>query len=164
MEDHAVFEDYDVGLVDRVIRFRSWEVEGDNGHVSTRNQSKQELLPEDLMGALEDYIGDGLAKVTVGGELGHSKDYGCKAQAFVSISVHCNNDAGTIEEVKNIVQEKVRSFVNEDLAEMMLDRDRHMGVAKENVPEGRMVRQPNATPAQTQQPRGKVRPRPSYKR
>lgn len=166
MEDQTIFEDYDVGLIDRVIRFRGWEVrEEESDRVVTRNQSRQDTLPEDLMAALEEHIGDGLAKVTVGGELGHSKEYGCKAQSFVSISVHCNNDEETLKAVKDIVQEKVRTFVNEDLAEMIVDRDRWMEQDKAGETGGKIARQPATEEGKAKpKPRGRVRSRPSYSR
>jgi hypothetical protein len=171
-------EAFDVGLLDKVVRHRGWELEDDSGHVTTRNQTKQEELPEDLTMALEDYIGDGMAKVTVGAELGHSKEYGCKAQAFVSISVHCNNDDGTIEEVQNILHDKARVFTNQDLEAMMEDRDRYLLQDKSNEgkPAGKLARsggdatkpaprtKGKASPKGGVQTKGKVRARPNYKR
>ena len=168
MEDgrEVATEVFDVGQLDRVIRYRSWEHEDENGRITRRTQTKQEEIPEDLM-ALNDYIGDGLAKVTVGAELGHSKEYGCKAQAFVSISVHCNNDDGTIEEVQNILHDKARVFVNQDLEEMIQDRDRWMTEDKAGETGGRLARPPAKPQPRTNpkaQSQGRVRTRPSYRR
>ena len=153
----VVFEDLDVGLLDRVVRFRGWTHTDDNDYVTTRQQSRQQTLPEELMAALEEHIGDGLAKVTVGGELGHSKEYGCKAQSFVSISVHCNLDEATIETVKDLVQEKVRIYTNEDLAEMIVDRDGWMERDKAGATGGKLARQPAA---KAEKPKGTVKPKP----
>jgi hypothetical protein len=161
MTEPEVTEHLEVGMIDRVVQFRRWELEHDLV-VVTRSQSKYSELPEDLMAALEEYLGDALAKVTVGGELGHSKEYGCKAQAFVSISVHCNSDEQTIKEVKDLLQEKVRAYVDEDLAEMIKDRDRYMQQDRSGEDPGRVARQnpPKANPKTT--PRA-ARPR-SFRR
>lgn len=169
-DDRALTEVLDVGQLDKVVRHRNWELEGENGHVTTRNQSKQEELPGDLMTDLAEEIGDGLAKVTVGAELGHSKEYGCKAQAFVSISVHCNNDEDTIQRVQGVLHERARAFVNQDLEEMMADRDRYLQKDRTGEPDGRLARTggpakpAKATPKGGVNPKGKIRSRPSFKR
>jgi len=169
-----VLESVDVTGLDKVIRFRGWEFEEDGvGHVTTRNQTKQEELPEDLMSALADTIGDGMAKVTVGAELGHSKEYGCKAQAFVSISVHCNNDDGTIDEVQRLLHDKARAFANQDLEDMIADRDAFMlrDKSQEEKPAGKLARTGDATkppakasPKPGANSKGKVRARPNFRR
>lgn len=163
----------DVGQLDKVTRLRSWELEGADGHFTTRNQTRQDAIPEDLMAGLEDEIGDGLAKVTVGAELAHSKDYGCKAQAFVSISVHCNNDDDTIGRVHGKLHDKTRELANQDLKDMIADRDLYLEQGgQEAKPEGRMARKSGPAQASTKKaaprpgvkPQGKVRARPNYKR
>lgn len=170
MTDNKVAtEVFDVGQIDKIIRHRGWELEGEDGYITKRNQSRQEIIPEDLMAGLVDEIGDGLAKVTVGAELGHSKEYGCKAQAFVSISVHCNDDEGTIDRVQAILHGMARKYANQDLEEMIDDRDRYLkrDLAGDNRPDGRMVRandKPQATGKPAARPKGKIRPRPNYKR
>src|SRR6185369_1561802 len=124
MSDEAL--DYvDVGLLDHVQRYRRWVIEGDDGRRLTRHQQQRNPLPEELMSALAPYIGDGLGKVTVGAELAHSKDYGCKAQAFVSISVTCNNTLEDATAVHDILHQNVRALVNEDLVAMIQDRDEY---------------------------------------
>jgi hypothetical protein len=131
----------DVGLLDRVVRMREWSVDKGLGVQTVRNQSLQQPIPEEIMGALAEYIGDGLAKVTVGGELGHSKEFGCKAQSFVSVSVHCNNDEKSIEETHGILKDLVRNLVNQDLEEMKQDRDNHITSDKAATP-GRVAPRP----------------------
>lgn len=154
----------DVGQVDKIVRHRGWEVEVDE-RLTQRNQSRQEGLPEELMVTLADEIGDGLAKVTVGSELAHSKEYGCKAQAFVSISVHCNNDDSTIERVQSHLHAMTRKLAVQDLEEMITDRDRFL-----HDPGGRLARggdrpaTKSLTPTAGVSPKIKARPRPSYKR
>lgn len=168
-DEDAVIVDYDVGLLDKVVRHRRWRVEDDQGKVTTRQQNRHDNLPEDLMAALEDHLGDAMAKVTIGDELGHSIEYGCKAGSFVSITVHCNADEETIGKVKAILQQKVREFTNDDLKEMKEDRDRHMGKTPPKS-EGRVARQPAASGRakpkgqSKDKPKGKVRARPSYRR
>jgi hypothetical protein len=127
MTDDSVVEVLDVGLVDGVTRIRGWSVKQEDGKVTTREQYQQHSILEVYMAALEPHIGDALAKVTVGAELAHSKDYGCKAQSFVSVSVTCNNSEDDITAVHNIIQPLARKLVNEDLEQMKEDRDAHLG-------------------------------------
>lgn len=161
MENEAPVEVLDVGLVDRVIRSRGWTVEREDGKVTTREQSQQHPIPEVYMAALEAHIGDAQAKVTVGAELGHSKDYGCKAQAFVSVSVTCNNHEDDINAVHNIIQPLARKLVNEDLEKMMEDRDAHMGPVA--APAGKV----SAPPRASAKPAAALKPgvqRPTFRR
>ena len=128
------------------------------------------------MSALEEYLGDGKAKLTVGGELAHSKEFGCKAQAFVSVSVTCNNDEETLEAVHNIIQPKVQELINQDLELMIEDRDRFLGQHQGGLtskPEGKVARSGvTAKPKLRASPKagtkskakGKVRIKPSYGR
>lgn len=141
--ENEVVEVNDVGLIDRVTRNRRWELEKDDGKVTRREQSQQHPIPEEIMAALEQHIGDAQAKVTVGAELGHSKEYGCKAQAFVSVSVTCNNNEEDIGAVHGIVQPFVRQLVNEDLEQMKVDRDTHMGTTAAPAP-GKVANPPRA--------------------
>lgn len=160
MTEPEVTEYLEIGQVDRVYRFRGWETEdGEDGNafVTKRNQSRNDILPEDLMAKLEEHLGDALAKVTVGGELGHSKEYGCRAKAFVSISVHCNSDEQTIAAVKGLLQEKVRDYVNGDIVEMMEDRDRYMQQDKSGEGQGRVARQNPSQSRSNQTPTARPR-------
>jgi len=126
MENEAVVEVHDVGLVDHVTRMRGWTVKQEDGKVTTREQSQQHPIPEVYMAALEAHIGDAQAKVTVGAELSHNKDY-CTAKAFVSVSATCNNSEDAINAAHNIIQPLARKLVNEDLEKMKEDRDAHSG-------------------------------------
>lgn len=155
----------DVGLVDRIVRVRRWEAEQPDGKVKARTQSVQQLIPEEIMAELESHLGDAQAKVTVGAELGHSRDYGCKAGAFVSVSVHCNNHEDDIQAVHETLHNLARNFVNEDLEVMKQDRDSHMGAAPPQQPAAGKVSQSAATKAKN--PNKTVKPkvtRPSFRR
>ena len=117
------------------------------------------------MAALEPHIGDAQAKVTVGAELAHSKDYGCKAQSFVSVSVTCNNSEDDISAVHNIIHPLARKLVNEDLEKMKLDRDGHIG-ANAPVP-GKVASPPRASAKPPPSKPVEVKPgvqRPSFRR
>ena len=133
MESNVEVEVNDVGMLEHVSRNRRWAVEKDDGKVATREQSQQHPLPEDIMAELEQHIGDAQAKVTVGAELGHNKEYGCKAQAFVSVSVTCNSSQDSISAVHSILHTMVRQLVNDDLEKMKEDRDAHIGSAPGKV-------------------------------
>lgn len=116
----------DVGLLDQVIRQRGWSIEKDGGLVTAREQNQQHSIPEEIMATLEEYTGNAQAKVTVGAELGHNKEFGCKAQAFVSVTATCNNAESDIVAVHEIIHALARKLVNEDLEKMKLDRDAHI--------------------------------------
>lgn len=133
----------DVGLIDHVTRMRRWAFEKTDGRTVTREQSQQHPIPEETMTALEKHIGDAQAKVTVGCELGHSKEYGCKAGSFVSVSVTCNNAEDDITAVHSIIQPLARKLANEDLDQMKLDRDDHMG-GPVSAPVGKVAAAPRA--------------------
>lgn len=144
----AEVEVLDVGLVDGVVRHRGWTIEKNGGKVTSRDQSQQHPIPEDTMETLEKYIGDAQAKVTVGAELGHNKEFGCKAQAFVSVSVTCNNAELDIGAVHAIIQPLVRKLVNEDLEAMKADRDSHISA----IPPPPAAPPPEATPGKVSNP------------
>jgi hypothetical protein len=109
----------DESLLDRVHRSRSF-TNGDDGVVET--QERRDELPEELMSQLENHIGDGLARVTVSGELSSSHEYH-GAKSFVSISVSCNNDMGDVAEVHDILRPTVQDMCRADHEEMSLLRD-----------------------------------------
>lgn len=157
-----VTEVVDVGLLDQVVRRRSWRVEEDDGEVCEKHQSQQSPIPEDTMSELEKYTGDGQAKVTVGGELAHSKDFGCKAQAFVSVSVTCGNNEEDITAVHGIIHSLVRNLVNEDLTVMKKDRDAHIGPVVQ--PKASLPPTPQARTAPVPSGARPAVARPSFKR
>ena len=74
------------------------------------------------MSQLEPYIGDGQGRLTVSGSLSSNHEYH-KAEAFVSISVSCNNDLDDVRQVHDIVRPYVQELVHEDHQEMSLLRD-----------------------------------------
>jgi hypothetical protein len=109
----------DLSLLDKVQRQRRF-INDINGEVT--EQEKRDDLPEDLMSELEKYIGDGQARLTVSGSLSSSHEYH-KAEAFVSISVACNNNMNDVEAVHDIVRPCVQDLVQKDHFEMSLLRD-----------------------------------------
>jgi hypothetical protein len=137
MSDEVVlYETYD--LKDRVLRSCEWTNNGQTKH-RTKQQELAEVLSEEVMAQLDELIGNALGKVTVGGELSHSKEYGCSAKSFVSMSITCDNSLETCQAVHDIVQPTVRALINEDLNMMKEDRDRHLsGEQVAPAPEGRV--------------------------
>jgi len=117
---------YGVGLHDLVKQYRGWEVEGGPRKEQTRQTPIAEVLSEEDMKKLSDLAGDGGGKVTVGATLAHSKEFGNKAEAFVSFSVTTDNDLATMLDVHDFLQPHVRNLVNTDLREMMDDRDSYL--------------------------------------
>ena len=164
------FVTYDVSLVDRVSRHRGWELRNKG---KARDQSRHTQLPEDLMSDLEQYIGDGKARVTVSSALAHSKEFGNKAEAFVSISVTCNNDLEDVDQVHALLHPKVEELVNEDLEDMKVDRDRHLSgvrtakrtAKKAGASSKRVASPPKKTGATKAKPKtGKGPRRPNFRR
>jgi hypothetical protein len=119
MDDSSVVEYVDVSLEDRVQRRRSLYNDRDG---TTNEQSRRDEIPEDWMSELETYVGDGLARVTVSGALSSSHHYH-KAEAFVSVSVACNNNMEDVGAVHNLLRPKVQELVDKDHEEMSLLRD-----------------------------------------
>jgi hypothetical protein len=115
-----------VGLTDTVKQYRGWSVEGGPRKEQTRQRPLTEVLSENDMQKLSELAGDGGGKVTVGATLAHSKEFGNKAEAFVSFSVTTDNDLPTMMEVHDFLQPHVRNLVNADLREMMVDRDAYL--------------------------------------
>lgn len=139
----------EVGLRDGIRRRRKFSAEDRTGAEKSRVQQKQTELPESLMEELSRYLGDGNAKVVVGAELTHSRDYGCKAGAFVSVSVSCNADSETIQTVHDILMPVVKDLAREDLTEIAKERDDfvdHGGGPPPRVAEPRPVPNPAARP------------------
>lgn len=133
----------EVGLKDGVRRRRKFSAEDRTGAEKTRVQQRQSELPEDLMEELSRYLGDGNAKVVVGAELTHSRDYGSKAGAFVSISVTCNADSETIQTVHDILMPAVRDLAKGDLTEIAKERDEFIDGGPPRVAEPRTLPTPN---------------------
>jgi hypothetical protein len=87
-----------------------------------------EILPEEIMEQLAEYVGDGLNKVTVGAELGVS-DYGNKGGAWFSVSVVCDSNPEVVPHVHGILREYVQGQVEVDADEMAALRDKLCGTA-----------------------------------
>jgi hypothetical protein len=143
--ESMVLEDMD--LKDTVLRNCEWH-DGENVKRKTRQKPVSEIFPEELMGQLEQYIGNGGGHVTVAGELSHSKQFGCSAKSFVSVSVTCDGSLEVCQAVHDLVQPMVRNLINEDLQMMKDDRD---AVLDADPPDGYTPRR-IAGPAPTAQP------------
>ena len=143
MSDESVlYETYD--LLNRVIRNCEWTRNGQTKH-RTKQQDIAAVLPEEVMAQLDEFLGNALGRVTVGGELSHSKEYGCSAKSFVSMSITCDNGLETCQAVHDIVHPTVRALLNEDLNMMKADRDQHLQNEKPQqaaAPEGRFTSGP----------------------
>ena len=103
----------------KVRRHRSLYNDNDK---TTLEQEQSYDIPEEIMSLLEDYQGDGLARVTVSADLGSSVSFH-SAKAFVSISVTCNNDMDSIGSVHAMLRPHVQQLVHEDHGEMAILRD-----------------------------------------
>lgn len=116
----------DVTLVDTVHRSRRFFNDNDK---TVTEQERRDEIPEDLMSKLENYLGDGQARVTVSGALSSSHEFH-KAESFVSISVSCHNDLDNIRDVHDLVRPHVAELVHADHDEMSLLRDKILPVGK----------------------------------
>lgn len=117
----------EVGLQDGITRMREYTAESSVGGTRHRIQQQHLELPEICMEELSQYLGDGNAKVVVGAELAHSKDFGCKAKSFVTVSVTCNSDSETVQTVHDILMPMVKELAKQDLAEIAEARDEFIG-------------------------------------
>ena len=144
-------------LKDLVNRWCEWTKNGQIKH-RQRQQLLSEVFTEKQMSELDQYMGNGLGHVSVGGELSHSKEFGCGAKAFVSISVTCDGNIEVCQQVHDIVQPVVRCLINEDVRMMMQDRDLVMGEA------GPRAGQAQVDQGRTAAPAAVGRPMPSFRR
>lgn len=103
----------DVGLTNHVKRSR-YAVKNDQ---PLEDASCQEDIPEDVMAKIEEYLGDGLATVSVSADLGES-DYGNKSGCIVSVRVTCGNNDSDILSTHRVVKALVQKLVSEDFDEM----------------------------------------------
>jgi low affinity Fe/Cu permease len=109
----------DQSLRDRVYQRRSFYNDNDK---TTLEQERYDEIPEEIMSRLENHIGDGLARVTVAGDLGSSVSYH-SAKAFVSVSVTCNNDLDDVAAVHDTLRPFVQNLCHDDHEEMAAIRD-----------------------------------------
>lgn len=121
-----------------------------------------DILPEDIMGKIQEHLGDGNATVSVGADLADSIEYGNKAGAFFSVTVKCNNDESDIGEVHDHLSEYVRYTIEADLEEVKKIRNASMGIAPAPVnsaPAGKKVPPTTARPnKKSAAPKGVKRP------
>lgn len=73
------------------------------------------VVPEEIMDAYEQVVGNGLARITVGADMS-VKDYGTGASAMVSISLACNQDGKTIDKAVELAGELARNYAKEQRA------------------------------------------------
>lgn len=89
---------------------------------TTLEQEQSYDIPEEIMAQIEDYLGDGTARVIVSADLGSSVSYH-SAKAFVSVSVPCNNDIDSVSMVHSMLRPFVQQLCEDDHGEMAVRRD-----------------------------------------
>jgi hypothetical protein len=140
----------------QVRRHRSFYNDNDG---TTLEQEQSYDIPEEIMATIEDYQGDGLARVTVSADLGSSVSFH-SAKAFVSVSVPCNNDADSIDAVHGMLRPFVQDLVAEDHEAMATIRDGIIDprkAAPKEEPKAQ-VRQPPKRGGKTVTPKGAKKP------
>ena len=120
----------DVSLRDRVIRRRNGATADDQVLHQERYQTLNEVFTEEQMSSLDELTGDAKARVTVSADLASSIEFGNKAGAMVSISVTCDNSEEAIRGVHEITHPIAKELVQEDLAAMILIRDKRMAALR----------------------------------
>lgn len=134
----------DVSLCDRMQRSRKFHNDKDK---TVLEQTREDEPPEELMSQLEPYVGDARARLTVSGALSSSVEYH-KAEAFVSVSVSCNNDMDDVQQVHDFLRPYVQGLIDEDHREMSLIRDTVLS------PQHRVHGQETSPPIQKAAPKG----------
>ncbi len=119
MTEPVPIDAVDAGLCDRVYRSRRFHNDTDK---TILEQTREGEPSEELMSQLEPYIGDGLGRLTVSGALSSNVEYH-KAEAFVSVSVACNNNMDDIQQVHDIIRPFVQELIHADHQEMSFVRD-----------------------------------------
>lgn len=104
---------------------------------TTLEQEQSHDIPEEIMAQIEDYLGDGTARVTVSADLGSSVSYH-SAKAFVSVSVPCNNDIDSVSMVHSMLRPFVQQLCEDDHGEMAVRRD---GIIRDGVTNPRRATQ-----------------------
>lgn len=129
-----------IDVCSQVRRHRSFYNDNDK---TTLEQEQSHEIPEEIMATIEDYQGEGNARVTVSADLGSSVSYH-SAKAFVSISVPVNNDADSIDAVHGMLRPYVQKLTEEDHAAMAEIRDGiiNPGSAPTEAAPAAQVRQP----------------------
>lgn len=119
MTEWVLTDAVDVSLCDRTYRSRKYHNDIDK---TVLDQTREGEPPEELMSQLEPYVGDARARLTVSGALSSNVEYH-KAEAFVSVSVSCNNDMDDVQQVHDFLRPYVQGLIDEDHREMSLIRD-----------------------------------------
>ncbi len=123
MTSEACGIDYvDVSMVDHVFRrIRVYESDG-----SVHEKQLRQEIPEEILMAAKSKRGELDGKVTVSAALADSIEFGNKAEAFVSISLSCENTVEACQELHGVIQPMVHRLIQEDLAMAVQLRDNNM--------------------------------------
>jgi hypothetical protein len=119
MDNQIVGTYADVSMEGHVLRNR--RLHNDTDGTVTEQECRSEI-PEEVMSQLDPFVGDGNAHLTVSGALSSSQSFH-KAEAFVSVSVTCNNNLDDVRQVHNLIRPFVQTLVLEDHNEMSVLRD-----------------------------------------
>jgi len=147
MTSEACGIDYvDVSMVDRVFRqVRVYEPDG-----SVHEKQLREEIPEEILMAAKSKRGELDGKVTVSASLADSIEYGYKAEAFVSISLSCENTVEACQLLHDAIRPVVHGLVRQDQAMAAQMRDEILAARQSGQPiEAGCVKAPPAptTPA-----------------
>lgn len=148
MASEACGIDYvDVDMVDRV--FHQVRVCEPGGAV--HEKQLREEIPEEILMAAKSKRGELDGKVTVSATLADSIEYGYKAEAFVSISLSCENSVEACQALHDVIQPVVHGLVQRDQAMAAQMRDNILAARNSGQPveAGRVTAPPAPTaPAQ----------------
>jgi hypothetical protein len=128
----------DVSMVDHVVRRVC--VRRPGGEVLEKQ--RRDEVPEDILMAARSKRGDLDGKVTVSATLADNIEYGYKAEAFVSISLACENTIEACQEVHDILQPVVHALVRQDHAMAASMRDDLLNPKSAQEPVGGQIAQP----------------------
>ena len=134
-----------VDLQDKVMRDKYVSDKESDLHRESSTTNLQEGLGAKVMSEIRDYMGDGLAKVTVGAELTSSIEYGNKAGAFCSVTATCDNHMEAVKAVHDILQRWAKSQVELDTHEMVELRD---SIMTGKAPAAKVAPPPRMVPAE----------------
>lgn len=124
----------DPTLLEKVSRKR-WASDAEGDLVNEQlDDYAHEQIPEELMSQLAELVGDGGANITIGADLTTSIEFGCKAGAFVSVRLTCDNSMEAVEAVHDLVTPWVQSTVEKDYEKMADIRAQALGHTSEEAP------------------------------
>jgi hypothetical protein len=142
----------DVELLDVVRRRRFMEKDKEQLIEEEAINYLEETM-KDSMPSIREHLGDGGAQLTLSADLSTTENY-CKAGAFCSIKVTCDNSLEALSNVHAIVLPYLKEIVAQDLAEMEAVRSSFIG-------EQSKVRLPPKPPKEETEPRGN---KPNFRR